>query len=264
VDASFQLLRRYYPQLITVSSLAMAPGLFLRIMKREELGSPQIMMAHPETLFMVSAVTWVLLVAAGIVLTVAISDGYLAGEVDIEHAFRVGGRKFLSVFAGELIRYLSIFACTTFVVLIGALFAAINAKIVLIALIPLAMWMFVYLWIRSFAVTPVILLEGLGPMEANLRSWRLSKDCAAHVFFSVSIVVVLSWVVNIVVTVLGSTVLTQSTAAILGSVAFVFIYPLFSAVWTLVYYDLRIRKEGFDLEIMSRELGTDSTPLPAA
>jgi hypothetical protein len=35
-------------------------------------------------------------------------------------------------------------------------------------------------------------------------------------------------------------------------------------VWTLVYYDLRIRKEGFDLEIMSRELGGDTAPLPAA
>jgi hypothetical protein len=35
-------------------------------------------------------------------------------------------------------------------------------------------------------------------------------------------------------------------------------------VSTMLYYDLRIRKEGFDLEIMSRELGSDVTPLPAA
>ena len=40
------------------------------------------------------------------------------------------------------------------------------------------------------------------------------------------------------------------------------IYPLLAVVSTLVYYDLRIRKEGFDLEIMSRELG--AAPAPAA
>jgi hypothetical protein len=263
VDASFQLLRRYYPHLVTVSSLAMAPGLFLRIIKRDQLSNQQVMMAHPMTLFVVSAVTWVLLVAAGIVLTVAISDGYLTGEIDINRAFRVGGRKFFSVFAGELLRYFFIFACTMIIVMIGGILAALQAKIVLVVLIPLALWLFAYLWLRSFAVSPAILLEGLGPVEANLRSWRLSKNCAAHLFFSVSLVIILSWIVNIIVTVLGATVLTQSTAAILGSVVFILIYPLFSAVWTLVYYDLRIRKEGFDLEIMSRELG-GIAPLPAA
>ncbi|MDB4911342.1 MAG: hypothetical protein JWO39_2165 [Gemmatimonadetes bacterium] len=264
MDASFQLLRRYYPHLVTVSSLAMAPGLFLRIIKRDQLSSQQVMMAHPMTLFVVSAVTWVLLVAAGIVLTVAISDGYLTGEIDINRAFRVGGRKFFSVFAGELLRYIFIFAFTMIIVLIGGILAALQAKIVLVVLIPLALWLFAYLWLRSFAVSPAILLEGLGPVEANLRSWRLSKNCAAHLFFSVSLVIILSWIVNIIVTVLGATVLTQSTAAILGSVVFILIYPLFSAVWTLVYYDLLIRKVGFDLEIMSRELGGDIAPLPAA
>jgi hypothetical protein len=264
VDASFQLLRRYYPHLVTVSSLAMAPGLFLRIIKRDQLSNQQVMMAHPMTLVVVSAVTWVLLVAAGIVLTVAISDGYLTGEIDIHRAFRVGGRKFIPVFAGELLRYFFIFAFTMIIVLAGAILATLQAKVVLIVLIPLALWLFVYLWLRSFAVTPAILLEGLGPVEANFRSWRLSKNCTPHLFFSVSLVIILSWIVNILVTVLGATVLTQSTAAILGSVVFILIYPLFSAVWTLVYYDLRIRKEGFDLEIMSRELGGDTAPLPAA
>ena len=41
------------------------------------------------------------------------------------------------------------------------------------------------------------------------------------------------------------------------------IYPLLTVVSTMLYYDLRIRKEGFDLEIMSRELGGSATPVPA-
>lgn len=32
-------------------------------------------------------------------------------------------------------------------------------------------------------------------------------------------------------------------------------YPLLSCVFTLFYYDLRVRKEGFDLEVLSQQLG---------
>jgi hypothetical protein len=264
VDASFQLIRRYYPHLVTVSSIAMAPGLILRIVKRDELSNPTVMLAHPYTLALVATVTWLLLVAAGMVLTVAVSDSYLQGEIDIGRAFGVAIRRSPWVFLGEFLRYIGIFALTMIAAVIGGILAAIHAGVLLIVLVPAMIWMFVYLWLRTFAVTPAVLLEGLGPVEAISRSWRLSKDCTAHLFFSVSLVIVLSWIVNIVVSVLGATVLSQSTAAILGAVAFIFIYPLFGAVWTLVYYDLRIRKEGFDLEIMSRELGSTTAPLPAA
>jgi hypothetical protein len=39
-----------------------------------------------------------------------------------------------------------------------------------------------------------------------------------------------------------------------GNLASLLIYPFFTVVITLLYYDLRIRKEGFDLEIMATEL----------
>ena len=34
-----------------------------------------------------------------------------------------------------------------------------------------------------------------------------------------------------------------------------FVYPVISCVFTLFYYDLRVRKEGFDLEILAKQLG---------
>ena len=36
----------------------------------------------------------------------------------------------------------------------------------------------------------------------------------------------------------------------------VFIYPLFYCVLTVAYYDLRVRKEGFDLEVLASTLLT--------
>ena len=59
-------------------------------------------------------------------------------------------------------------------------------------------------------------------------------------------------------------VLSTSLTGILSAILIIPIYPLLAVVSTLLYYDLRIRKEGFDLEVMSRELGTTAAPLPAA
>jgi hypothetical protein len=34
----------------------------------------------------------------------------------------------------------------------------------------------------------------------------------------------------------------------------IFVYPLFYCVLTVAYYDLRVRKEGFDLEVLAAAL----------
>ena len=42
----------------------------------------------------------------------------------------------------------------------------------------------------------------------------------------------------------------------IGGVVQIFIYPLFYCVLTVAYYDLRVRKEGFDLELLASTLRT--------
>ena len=42
----------------------------------------------------------------------------------------------------------------------------------------------------------------------------------------------------------------------LSGVIQIFIYPLFYCVLTVAYYDLRVRKEGFDLEVLASTLLT--------
>jgi hypothetical protein len=45
-------------------------------------------------------------------------------------------------------------------------------------------------------------------------------------------------------------------ALAIGGVIQLFIYPLFYCVLTVAYYDLRVRKEGFDLELLASSLQT--------
>jgi hypothetical protein len=46
----------------------------------------------------------------------------------------------------------------------------------------------------------------------------------------------------------------QVASQVVGVLFTVLVYPLISVVQTLLYYDLRIRKEGFDIELMAQRL----------
>ena len=41
------------------------------------------------------------------------------------------------------------------------------------------------------------------------------------------------------------------------------LFPLLPVAFTLAYYDLRVRKEAFDLEFLSTQIGMDTDPVPA-
>jgi hypothetical protein len=54
----------------------------------------------------------------------------------------------------------------------------------------------------------------------------------------------------------GSVFTGQLVALALAGVVQLFLYPLFYCVLTVAYYDLRVRKEGFDLEVLAQTLQT--------
>jgi hypothetical protein len=52
----------------------------------------------------------------------------------------------------------------------------------------------------------------------------------------------------------GSGGTSSLVAVLLGGIIQLLIYPLFYCVLTVAYYDLRVRKEGFDLEVLASTL----------
>jgi hypothetical protein len=111
------------------------------------------------------------------------------------------------------------------------------------------------------AVAPVMAIEGSGPLRAMRRS-------AAMVWprlFPVMAVVVLAGVlVYFVVNALGTIPATAAlligpqsawpllaVASILGNLVGT---PIIASVATLIYFDGRIRQEGFDIQVMADQL----------
>ncbi|MGH7520317.1 MAG: hypothetical protein ACREMI_03465 [Gemmatimonadales bacterium] len=103
-------------------------------------------------------------------------------------------------------------------------------------------------------------LESGSSSAALRRSWDLTKGFRWKALALGAISIGLILVVYIGAGVLGGVLaevmggLDAFLAVIAASVS-LFVYPVISCVFTLFYYDLRVRKEAFDLEMLSRELG---------
>ena len=102
------------------------------------------------------------------------------------------------------------------------------------------------------------MLEKLGPIDAISRSFALTKGRAGHVFLTLLLVYglyfALSFGVTLGVALFGSTVLQTVVSSVLG----IFCFPILGLSGLVLYYDLRIRNEGFDVEHMAQSL--DGSP----
>jgi hypothetical protein len=110
-------------------------------------------------------------------------------------------------------------------------------------------------------VTPAMMIEEIGPIDGMRRSWRLVKPR----FWGVLGIVVLAWVISAFVgnllggapsavgTLLGGSLawLWIAVGAVLSSLVSA---PITAIVDTLLYFDGRIRNEGFDLQVMAQDL----------
>ncbi|PYO81678.1 MAG: hypothetical protein DMD65_11490 [Gemmatimonadetes bacterium] len=166
-----------------------------------------------------------------------VSEAYLGRTPRLGDALRFAGGRLAAIFGANLLGGLLTFLALIALVIPGVVVAC------------------------GYSVAAeVAALESGSAGDALRRSWDLTKG------FKLKALVL--WVVSvslILLVFLGAGALGGFVAALAGGLdalvtllaAFVslLIYPLISCVFTLFYYDLRVRKEGFDLEVLSRQLG---------
>jgi hypothetical protein len=131
-----------------------------------------------------------------------------------------------------------------------------------------------YLACRICVATAAALLEDIGPADAIRRSFELTKDFAGRAFMIYLLYFAMAWGV-IAVFQLPFLVLVAVYAKqpqlvtiwmvfmqlgnFLGSVL---VTPVSTIGFALFYYDLRVRKEAFDLQMMMQAIGGAPIPPP--
>lgn len=185
------------------------------------------------------------LIAAGATLR-AISETYLGGEPDLGPALGFALKKAWRLFVAGLASYLVMFMATLFLVIPGIIVAC------------------GYAVVAQAAVLEDDLRAGT---DALGRSWHLTKGYKWRAFALYVVVFVILYVPVAAAGVLSVAIPGEGTRLILSVAAqllWLVLYPIRACVFTLFYYDLRVRKEGFDLEHLARQLGIGPRPFDAA
>jgi hypothetical protein len=110
---------------------------------------------------------------------------------------------------------------------------------------------------------PALVLEDLSPTGALRRSWELTRGARLRMFGLLVTLFVLLYIPIVALSGVATLLLSRGPASgsvsgllavVLGGLIQLLIYPLFYCVLTVAYYDLRVRKEGFDLEVLASTL----------
>jgi hypothetical protein len=123
---------------------------------------------------------------------------------------------------------------------------------------------------------PALLFERIGPVHALKRSWSLTKNRWWATFLVVVVgnllVSIIGGVIQLGLVGIADGVADDSTIAlaiaqVIASTASAAVtYPFLAAVLTILYFDQRVRKEGFDLQLQAEGFGIardPDAPLPA-
>ena len=132
----------------------------------------------------------------------------------------------------------------------------------------------IYLMCRIPLATAAAMIEDIGPGDAIGRSFFLTKDFAGRSALIYLLAVSLQYGVGLMFQ-MPFLVLTAVTAkqshlmllwTVLGQVGGllggILVAPVHTIGFALFYYDLRVRKEAFDLQMMMQAIGADPMPPP--
>lgn len=255
LDRTFSLYRRHFLLFIGISALPHVLTLTFGLLQVLVLQDPVVVTraGRPATVLLprygttVSVVTTLLsLLVAGLVYVLsqggtiaAVSELYLGRTTSIAASLRRVWDDIGTLFA---------------VIVLNSL-ATVGAGLLLV--IP-----GIYVGCRLLVCLPSAIVEGCGPRESLSRSWNLSKGFAFRAFLLGLLYLVIALSAGMLIGVLlvygiqsaanhGAALRAWLAAQqVLSSLIDILIVPIMLIGTAILYFDLRVRKEAFDLQFM--------------
>jgi hypothetical protein len=199
-----------------------------------------------------SAVLLVVLVGITQAATVsAVSHLFLGRETSVREAY--AGAK------GQILTVIGIMVLTGLATGIGFLFLIVPG---------------IYLACRLAVSVPVSVVEQESPVSSMERSMELTKGYAGQVFLLFLLVIFLTYVVTLIFQLpvfffaVKAALAKQQVSAGISAYSYVasfasqvIVGPVGTISAALMYYNLRVRKEGFDIQHLMNTLGSTPSPL---
>ena len=245
LDRSFTLYRRHFLLFLALSGIPQLPVLALRL---AQIGVTPLG-ADPNPLAMAS-VTILILMLIFVVATLAflfsqgatilaVADLYLGRGVTISDGLRRVWDDIAYLFGVIVLNFLTVGAAMIFLIVPG-----------------------VYVACRLFVAVPAALIEKRSPSDSLTRSWDLTRDNAGRAFVVLVLYLILVWAMQLVFALPfsfaaianmnrpGAMRLWLALAQLGESASTVLVTPILMIATAIFYYDLRVRKEAFDLQFL--------------
>jgi hypothetical protein len=255
VDAAFQLYKRDPLEYILVTAVAYAPVIIAQLVfLRGVLTVSKASASFAGTYSVVAVLSIFVYALMAAVLSRFASDVYLGKPSSLREVLRSVVGLVPAVIAATFL-YVFIWVIGFVPVIIGV---AANVPVLAALGAPLAIiWIF-YALARYFAVFQIIVLEQPNVLRAFQRSSALSRGRKGHILLTMLLVFVIFFMLS-----MATSMLSGIAAALSGNLAIsttvqslftVVAYPLIGITQVILYYDARIRAEGFDIELMASAL----------
>jgi hypothetical protein len=228
VDQTFRLYRRHFGVFFGIAAVVYVPWGVL------------------QSIPVVNVLSGLLLtpfaLVAGAALTKAVSDRYLGEQLSIGEAYRYIGRRFWPLVFTMILAYLMVLGGFILLIIPGIIFT---------------------FWVMLTA--QVFVIEDKRYSQAIWRSkFLIGQGTWARLFVVGLSVGALTLIIQFVLmAVVGFSMFAGTSetgvmpihVAILSGLIQALVLPLGQIATVLLYYDSRIRKEGFDLQMLAREMG---------
>jgi hypothetical protein len=188
--------------------------------------------------------------------TRAVSDRYLERDTSVATSYVAALRRLGPLVVQSLILLLGAAVVIGLVLIVTVGLGGVG----LVLLLP-ALALGIFVFVRTSLAPPAIVLEGLSGPGGLARSWNLVRGLGWRMLgirlLIALITIIIEGVVAVLITLPGAGLDANGRLLLnqLGStIAAVFVGPITYIGVTLLYYDARIRKEGFDIEMLAQSL----------
>jgi hypothetical protein len=294
LDQIIRIYRRHFGELMAIAAVVFAPLAVIRVALSYAFPvempttdeSPEMLFMRPAATapaLIVGVLGWLVMSLMEAAVAKAVSEYYLGGETGWRSAYRFAARRWVTLILAGLLVGIAVWGVAAIggvpaLAAMGALMAATMggaglgpgtvAIMGLVALLGMlvALLAWVAMLVKLAFATLSVVLEDRGAWASLGRSWDLTRGHFWRVGGTLLLLGLLIGVAVMIIVlppVLALSFLMGSPTGALGgaimeavvALAQLLMVPLGIIGTVLLYYDLRIRKEGFDLAMMAEAIG---------
>ena len=271
LDGSLTIYRRHFGLFLRLSAITLSIPFVLLVYLGTELMGFLTRQPSLHTIVLASVVG-VVYYLASLVLTAGtirvISDAYLGRTPRLGDALALGVSKLGSLIGvgfgkGVVVALTTIgtIVISTFALALARVSSAASVLFVF-ATIVAGVWFGAFVLCGYGVTTPVVVLEDLrSSFDGFGRSWALTRGYKRKVLGLSAVALLLANTLpSVILRGVGAAFGTSFPSLGFAITALSYVLPLIltpviAAVITLMYYDLRVRREAFDLQMLGEELG---------